>query len=237
MAKKKSVVELNFKEVKYTFRRNRADYESEELSLLAEIPEGADIDQSIEAVKAKVMANVSKYRVNEEEDEAPSKKSSSKKNKAAKEEEEDEDETEEEEEDEEEESEDDSDGDEDSEEEEEDEDEEEEEVKPKKGKSAKSKSATSSKGKSKQAKGAAGATSASKKKRKGKVTPYDREKDLHKDMVSILLDGAFPKWEKKEKLVKKAKNASKKMDGADFLDSEGNILDSFREEFLEFMDN
>ena len=102
-----------------------------------------------------------------------------------------------------------------------DEDEEEEAPKPKKKTSSK----------------ATGVETSAKKatKKKGKVTPYDREKELHKKIVGEMLDEAKPKWDKNADLVKRSRIASKNFDGEDFLDSEGSVLEDFRKEFLGFM--
>lgn len=109
-------------------------------------------------------------------------------------------------------------------------DEDEEEEKPK---TKKSKAAPATKASTKTT-GAKTSAPKATKKRKGKVTPFDRELPLHKKLVGEMLDEEKPKWSKKEILVKKARVASKAMDGEDFLDSEGAILESFKSEFLRF---
>lgn len=72
--------------------------------------------------------------------------------------------------------------------------------------------------------------------KKSKASPFDRDNDLHKDILGAFLDEEIPKWRKKEKLVKRSRSASKEMEGEDFLDKEGNILESFKEKFLEIME-
>lgn len=76
----------------------------------------------------------------------------------------------------------------------------------------------------------------SKKKGRSKSTTYDREDDLHKKLVGEMLDDNFPKWDKKKSLKKLAIKASKSMQGEDFLDSDGDILEDFQEKFLEQME-
>lgn len=66
-----------------------------------------------------------------------------------------------------------------------------------------------------------------KKTTKLKNIVYDRTNDLHKNHVGKLLDGIDSKW--RAKYEKAAVAASKGMAGQEFMDSEGNILDSFKE--------
>jgi hypothetical protein len=64
---------------------------------------------------------------------------------------------------------------------------------------------------------------------KAKATPYDRTSDLHKKLVSEMLDAGAPGW--KAKAVK-ARSASEKLNGTPFLDSEGCVTPEFRAAFL-----
>jgi len=245
---------VTVKSITFSKRRNLGNYEHEDLSIVGEIAVGASEEEAIGYLRGIVEANLGEYMANdkeettskkaksrkaaevdeddedEEEEEAPKKKKAKKKSKKVEDDEEDEDDEEEEED---EESEDDSDGDEDSEEEEEEEDEEdeEEEVAPKKGKGKSAKA--SSKGGDKKA---SGKTTDGKKKGRSKATTYDRRKDIHKTLVGEMIDEQFPKWRSKKKLVAKSVKASAAMNGEDFLDNEGHVLDSFRESFLEFLE-
>lgn len=73
---------------------------------------------------------------------------------------------------------------------------------------------------------------APKMKVKSAPTKYNRETDLHKKLVSEMLDRAIKGWKAKASL---AKEASVKMNGEDFLDAEGKVLPSFTEAFVEMM--
>lgn len=64
------------------------------------------------------------------------------------------------------------------------------------------------------------------------ITPYDRTNDLHKKLVTELLDDASPSWKTKAVL---AKETSAKMQGKPFLNSEGHIILDFRQEFKAHM--
>lgn len=67
-----------------------------------------------------------------------------------------------------------------------------------------------------------------------KATAYDRNLDTHKALLGQFLDVKCPNWRKPEEL-KKAGNASRALQGTDFQDAEGNILESFKEAFLKYM--
>lgn len=68
-----------------------------------------------------------------------------------------------------------------------------------------------------------------------KYTNYDRSIDTHKNLLGQFLDKSYPTWRVAENL-KKASEASKALNGASFLDSEGEILDSFKESFSKLME-
>jgi len=72
---------------------------------------------------------------------------------------------------------------------------------------------------------------------KAKNTPYDRTKEEHKRLLSSFLDKAVPNWKSKE-VVSKASAASSKLteEKADFLDGDGNILDSFKQAFMSLLE-
>lgn len=65
-----------------------------------------------------------------------------------------------------------------------------------------------------------------------KVTAYDRNLDLHKKLVAELLDANYPNWRANPS---KAKEASVKLEGKEFLDNEGIILPEFKTAFAEAM--
>lgn len=65
-----------------------------------------------------------------------------------------------------------------------------------------------------------------------KVTSYDRNLDLHKKLVAELLDANYPNWRANPS---KAKEASVKLEGKEFLDNEGIILPEFKTAFAEAM--
>lgn len=67
---------------------------------------------------------------------------------------------------------------------------------------------------------------------KGKATPYDRTVDTHKKLLSKFLDTNFPQWKDSTNLPK-AGAASQALNGKDFLDAEGEVLQSFKDAFLE----
>lgn len=67
-----------------------------------------------------------------------------------------------------------------------------------------------------------------------KATVYDRNLDAHKNNLGAYLDKQFPGWRKPENL-KKAGTASRELQGTDFLDGEGNILQSFKDAFGKHM--
>lgn len=196
-----------FTEVKYAFRRNLGAYEHQDISLTASLTEGASVEQVIADMQRVALASVGQFMANEKP--ATEEAASPKKPAKGKRKPKVEEESEEEDEDE-------------SEEESEDEDEAEEaeEEKPKKSKKAPAKT-----------------TKAPTKKGRSKASPFDRNSDLHKDLVGSMLEEEISKkWRGKEKLVKKARNAAKEMDGEDFLDAEGVIMESFKEKYLELMD-
>lgn len=72
-------------------------------------------------------------------------------------------------------------------------------------------------------------------KKLNKATAYDRALDTHKNLLGSFLDKKYPKWRNADSL-KKAAEASKTLNGSDFLDDNGEILDSFKLAFSNFMD-
>lgn len=67
-----------------------------------------------------------------------------------------------------------------------------------------------------------------------KATAYDRNLDVHKNLLGQYLDKQFPNWRKPDEL-KKAGTASRELQGSDFLDNDGQILESFKEAFSKYM--
>lgn len=69
----------------------------------------------------------------------------------------------------------------------------------------------------------------SKKKLKVKLTPYDRTLEIHKKLFQTALNELVPNWKENPA---KAKDASISLEGAEFLDLEGSVVDSFKEKLL-----
>ena len=67
---------------------------------------------------------------------------------------------------------------------------------------------------------------------KGKNTPYDRTMDNHKKQLSKFLNASCPEWSNSTNLPK-AGAASQALNGTDFLDGEGEVLQSFKDAFIE----
>lgn len=74
-----------------------------------------------------------------------------------------------------------------------------------------------------------------KKSFKPKPQVYDRENDTHKEIFSGLLKSLSPNWKKDSKLKIQAKNASVKLEGEEFLDHEGEVLEAFKGSVREFL--
>lgn len=70
------------------------------------------------------------------------------------------------------------------------------------------------------------------KAKAGKTVKYDRKLDTHKNLLGDWLDEVMNGW-RDDGRMKQASSASKALhENADFLDSEGEILPSFKENFL-----
>ena len=65
-----------------------------------------------------------------------------------------------------------------------------------------------------------------------KASSYDRSNELHKKFIGEFLDKEFPTWRTD---TSKARKASEILNGKDFLDAEGMMLESFKEEFRKIM--
>lgn len=70
---------------------------------------------------------------------------------------------------------------------------------------------------------------------KKKNIAYDRDVKAHKTQLGKLLHENFPGWKEDEDMAANAKEASMSLAGVDFLDAEGNVLDSFIEALTEAM--
>lgn len=66
------------------------------------------------------------------------------------------------------------------------------------------------------------------KKFKKQTLGYQRVNETHKEIFSGLLKEVCPDWKKSEASKIKAKAVSQKMEGAEFLDEQGNVLESFK---------
>lgn len=71
-----------------------------------------------------------------------------------------------------------------------------------------------------------------KTKVKSAATKYDRTNDLHKKLLTDLLDKNKPGWKAN---ASASKEASAKVNGEPFLDSEGLVLPEFKEKFLQLL--
>lgn len=76
-----------------------------------------------------------------------------------------------------------------------------------------------------------------KKPKKGKAISYDRDDESLKGRFSNLLHEKYPGWNKDDAMKKAAKDASVAMAGKDFLDADGEVLESFIEELGTLMES
>lgn len=72
---------------------------------------------------------------------------------------------------------------------------------------------------------------ASSKKKKSKNSPYDKTNDLHRNILKSFLNSEVSDWKKSPE---DAKHASSDLNGVDFLDESGTMLNSFKEKVLEY---
>ncbi|OPZ24339.1 MAG: hypothetical protein BWZ03_00219 [bacterium ADurb.BinA186] len=68
-------------------------------------------------------------------------------------------------------------------------------------------------------------------KKKSKATPYNRANDLHKKLVGQFLDSIQKGWRDDSAVKARCGQASVDLNGTDFLDEEGVIIESFKEAF------
>lgn len=66
--------------------------------------------------------------------------------------------------------------------------------------------------------------------KKAKTIPYNREEKTHKQTMAKLLNEVKPDWKDDKE---SAKNASVKLNGVEFMDNKGNVLDTFKEALKE----
>ena len=82
-------------------------------------------------------------------------------------------------------------------------------------------------------------TSKSEEKRlktlKKKAAKYDRNNESHKALFIEMLNVAFPKWSETKESKAKGKEVSMKMEGLDFLDEKGKVVDEFYSKFKKLM--
>ncbi len=69
------------------------------------------------------------------------------------------------------------------------------------------------------------------KKKASKATPYNRANDLHKKLLGQFLDGVVKGWREDSAVKARCGQASVDLNGTDFLDEEGMIIDSFKAAF------
>ena len=199
-------------EVKYSKRFNLGNYEHEEFTVTAIVEEDADVKESLNEIKDVVNATQAGAEISENSVEKEDVKPKTAKGRGVKNPKKSQEPTTEGEEDEEEENNEEEDDQKvESEDSEEDAEVEEDEEEPK-GKKAKGSNGTSG------------------KRTKSRATSYSRVDDLHKKIVGDFLNEEVPGWNKKYK--ENALLASKKMNGKDFLDADGEVIESFKKDFL-----
>lgn len=69
-----------------------------------------------------------------------------------------------------------------------------------------------------------------KKNFKKKPQTYSRDSETHKEIFSKLMMSVAPKWKETAESKQKAKETSLAMSGKEFLDENGNVLESFSDE-------
>ena len=74
------------------------------------------------------------------------------------------------------------------------------------------------------------------RKTKAKTSNYSRSNETHKAMFAEALNANFPKWKKTDAAKAKAKKLSQDLDGTEFLDADGEILESFMDAMAEGME-
>lgn len=74
-----------------------------------------------------------------------------------------------------------------------------------------------------------------KKNFKKKAQVYQRTNPSHKDIFSTVLKEVAPLWKKDEKSKTKGKLASQKLEGSEFLDDNGKVLASFKQDVKKHM--
>lgn len=72
------------------------------------------------------------------------------------------------------------------------------------------------------------------KKKSRLSSPYARTNEIHKKVVGEILTKNFPGWDKAER-IGKAKTMSEALNGKEFLDAEGLVLQSFTDQLIALM--
>ena len=80
------------------------------------------------------------------------------------------------------------------------------------------------------------AKTAPKKAPKSKITTYDRTNQDHKAEVKKILNENYEGWDKDDEFKVASKAASEKVTGVDFIDADGNVMQSFIDTFLDAVD-
>lgn len=81
----------------------------------------------------------------------------------------------------------------------------------------------------------AASSSGTKKGFKKKPQNYNRALEEHKDIFSTVLRSVAPDWKKSPESKAKAKKTSEKMEGVEFLDESGEVLESFKSQVKKLM--
>lgn len=70
---------------------------------------------------------------------------------------------------------------------------------------------------------------------KKKPQVYQRSNETHKELFSKMLNSAAPNWKKSFESKAHAKKVSQKMEGVEFLDENGKVLEDFKKQALKLM--
>lgn len=74
-----------------------------------------------------------------------------------------------------------------------------------------------------------------KKASKKKAQTYSRSSEQHKEILSTVLKAVAPDWKKTEEGKANAKKTSMEMEGEEFLDENGEVLESFKSQVKKMM--
>jgi hypothetical protein len=81
------------------------------------------------------------------------------------------------------------------------------------------------------------AKKAAKKTKAKPVQVYERANDTHKEIFSQMLNRVYPSWKTSAESKNAAKQASQALNGVEFLDENGVVLESFQEKVQEILGN